>query len=139
MEALGAMEDRLRVCKAKLKAKNKRIQSLQDELTEGGIRWDMQGDILDKMEQYSRRNSVRIQHLGWMENDNEECVDLRYDYAKEHQITLTRKYFDVCHRVGKKMPGRIKPIIAKFVRRNDRSAVLSTREQTKGHENTHLY
>ena len=90
MEALGAMEDRLRVCKAKLKAKNKRIQSLQDELTEGGIRWDMQGDILDKMEQYSRRNSVRIQHLGWMENDNEECVALRYDYAKEHQITLTR-------------------------------------------------
>ena len=73
MEALGVMEDRLRVCEAKLEAKDKRIESLQDELKEAGV------DILDETQQYLMRNSVRIQHPGLMENDNEDCVSLICD------------------------------------------------------------
>ena len=59
-------------------------------------------NVMDEMEQYSRHN---CDNPACMENDNEECVSLICDYAK-------------------KMLGRIRPIIAKFVKRDDRSALL---------------
>ena len=62
MEALGAMENRLRAYDASIKAKD---------------------------EQYSRRNSVRIHHPGWIENNEENCMSLICNYDKDHHITLT--------------------------------------------------
>ena len=44
MEALSAMEDKLRECESILEVMNTRIEGLQDELKEAGSRWDMQGE-----------------------------------------------------------------------------------------------
>ena len=127
MEALGAMENRLRACEASIKAKDERIEQLQSRLKKAENHHDNQMDMIDEMEQYSRRNSVRIHHPGWIENNEENCSSLICNYAKDHHITLTPNDIDACHRVGKKEPGRVRPIIVKFVRRDDRTALLSTR------------
>ena len=127
MEALGAMENRLRVCVALIKAKDKHIEQLQSRLKEAENHHDSQMDMIDEMEQYSRRNSIRIHHPGWIENNEENCSSLICNNAKDYHSTLTPNDIDACHRVGKKEPGRGRPIIVKFVRRNDRAALLSTR------------
>ena len=84
-------------------------------------------DMIDEMEQYSRRNSVRIHHHDWIENNKENCMSLICNYANDHHFTLTPNDIDACHRVGKMESGRVRPIIVKFVRRDDRTALLSTR------------
>ena len=63
-EALNVYEDRLRECEAKLAAKDNTIADLKSKLSETIQQNDTHDDILDEHEQYSRRNSVRIQHPG---------------------------------------------------------------------------
>ena len=127
MEAIGVVENRLRACEASIKAKDERIEQPQSRLKQAENRHDSQMDIIDEMEQYSRRNSVRIHHPGWIENNEEKCMSLICNYAKDHHIRLTSNDIDACHRVSKTDPGRVKPIIVKFVRRHDSTTLLSTR------------
>ena len=54
-------------------------------------------------------------------------MSLICNYSKDHHITLTPNDIDECHRVGKKETGRVSPFIVKFVRRDDRTVLLSTR------------
>ena len=88
---------------------------------------DSQMDMIDEMEQYSRRNSVRIHHPDWIENNKDNYMSLICNYANDHHITLTPNDIDACHRVSNMEPGRVRPIIVKFVRRDERRALLSTR------------
>ena len=127
MEALGTMENRLQACEASIKANDERIEELQSRLKKAENHHDSQIDVIEEMEQYSRRHSVRIHHPGWIENNEDNCMSLICNYAKDHHITLTPNNIDACHRVGKKESGRVRPIIVKFVRRDDRTALLSTR------------
>ena len=127
MEALGAMGNRLRACEASINAKDERIEQLQSRLKKAENHHASQMDMIDEMEQYSQSNSVIIHHLGCSENNEENCMSLICNYSKDHHITLTPNDIDACHRVGKKEPGRVRPIIVKFVRRDDRRALLSTR------------
>ena len=71
MEALGTIENRLRACEASIKAKDERIEQLQfqSRLKKAENHHDSQMDMIDEMEQHSRRNSVRIHHPGWIENN----------------------------------------------------------------------
>ena len=127
MEALGAMENWLRACEASIKAKDEHIEQLQLRLKKAELHHNSQMDMIDEMEHYSRRNSIRIHHPGWIENKEENCSTLICNYAKDHYITLTPNDIDACHRVDKKEPGRVRPISVKFVRQDDRTALLSTR------------
>ena len=53
MEALGAMENRLRACEASLKAKDERIEQFHSRLKKAEYHHDSQMDMIDGMEQYS--------------------------------------------------------------------------------------
>ena len=76
-------------------------------------------------------NSVRI--FGLDEDDED---DLSHKVAtklnNELGLNLTKASIDVTHRIGKKTEGSIRPIITRFVRREDRLEILHKRKQLKG-------
>ena len=128
METLGAMENRLRACEASIKAKDERIEQFQSRLKKAENHHDSQMDMIDEMERYARRNSVRIHHPDRIENNEENCRSLICNYAKYHHTTRTPNDIDACHRVGKMDPSRVRPIIAKFVNKLTRQSFSAPRE-----------
>ena len=126
-EALNTFEDRLRDCESKLAAKDETIADLKANLNECNQQNDSHEDILDEHEQYSRRNSVRIQHPAWVETPTENCSALVCEYAKSKNINISINDIDACHRVRKKMQNSARPILVKFVRRDNAIAILRTR------------
>ena len=126
-EALSMYEDRLRECEAKLAVKDDTIADLKSRLSETIQQNDTHDDILDEHEQYSRRNSVRIQHHAWVETPTENCSALVCEYAKLNNINITTRDIDACHRVGKKNPNSTRPILVKLVRQENAIALLRSR------------
>ena len=98
-ELLSNFDGRMQDLEEKVNARNNRISSLEYELQ--GIRAKATRSIdgMDELEQYSRLNSVRIQHPQWVESPTENCVYLVIDYAKINNINLILGDFDACHRI----------------------------------------
>lgn len=95
-----------------------------------------EGKKLDCLEQYQRLNSVRI--YGIPETDNEDTSDLVAKTLKrELKIRLDKADFDISHRLGPIKDGEDKgdkprPIIVKFLQREQRLSVLRARKDLKG-------
>ena len=86
---------------------------------------------IDNLEQYSRRNCILIHGV---KESNKEVTD---DLARE--IFNTKLHLDVnvqdldrSHRIGRKTPGKTRPIIVKFATYNRRREVFSTKKNLKG-------
>ena len=126
-ELLANFDGRLEDLEQKVKARDDRIVALEHELQHLKVQSTTVDDGIDELEQYSRLNSVRIQHPNWVENPQEDCVSLVIDYARSNNVELTPRDFDACHRVGRKEVNRVRPILAKFVRRDNAINILKTR------------
>ena len=100
-----------------MKARDNRISSLEYELQSIKVQATRSINGLDELEQYSRLNSVRIQHPQWVESPTEKCVSLVIDYAQRNNINLIPGEFDACHIIGSKENSKIRPILVKFVER----------------------
>ena len=81
----------------------------------------------DELEQYSRRNSLRI--VGIPEKEKEHTGKVTIELLKKIHPALSPADIDRCHRVGKRIPGRQRQIIIKFVSYYDRNAVITNRRQ----------
>ena len=77
------------------------------------------------MEQYKRRENLRFE-----EKEYEDCKAVVYNIL-ELGVDNTKIRFHAVHRVGKKIHGRRRPIIARFVCREDRDKVWSVRGKLK--------
>ena len=97
-------------------------------------------ETVNDLEQYGRRNSVRI--FGIEENKNETCEETAKIAAEvlNHHIPdlfIRRQDVDIAHRLPQKKPGpRPRPIIMKFVSRMTRDLAFRGRKHLKG---TNLY
>ena len=83
---------------------------------------------LDRLNQYSRRDSVRIS--GIPESEDENTNDIVKQLAADIGVTLTPNDISVSHR----LPGRqgtAKPIIVKFVRRNMKTAFMKNKRRLR--------
>ena len=85
----------------------------------------------DNLEQYSRRNSLRI--FGKEETDNEDPAKVAFDLINK-DLKLDIKVKDRAHRVGKRTKVRTapRPILVKFATYADRDAVYRQRTILKG-------
>ena len=82
------------------------------------------------MEQYRRRENLHFNNI--VEKENEDCKAVVYNILeKDLGIDTTKIRFHAVHRVGKKIHGRCRPIIARFVCREDQDKVLSVRGKLK--------
>ncbi|KAK7474612.1 hypothetical protein BaRGS_00034141 [Batillaria attramentaria] len=68
-------------------------------------------DRVDELEQYSRRNNIRINDIP--ESDGENTDEIIQAIGNEIGVTIT-EIIDRSHRVGKKYDGYCRPIICKF-------------------------
>ena len=82
------------------------------------------------MEQYTRRENLRFNNIE--EKEYEDCkVVVDNILKKELGVDTTKIRFHAVHRVGKKIHCRRRPIIARFVCREDRDKVWSKRGKLK--------
>jgi hypothetical protein len=94
-----------------------------DKVTEP-LRRKFDGEItklcsrVEELEQYSRRQSVRIS--GVPEHENENTDDLALDVGRQMGINLAPCDINRSHRVGRRNQTRPRDIIVKFVRHNDK-------------------
>ncbi|KAK3909296.1 LINE-1 retrotransposable element ORF1 protein [Frankliniella fusca] len=119
----------------------KSIQSLTDEITDLKIELRAKDDKisklesyvetrLDELEQYGRRNNLRI--FGIPEEENENTDDIILDLAAKMEVMMHRSCIDRSHRIGRRIPGTPRPIIAKFVDYGNRRSLYEAKKNLKG-------
>ena len=86
---------------------------------------------VNDLEQYTRKNSIRIHGLKEAVSGHENTYDLVCDYINSNLKLDTD--IEVAHRVGPKIRGpKPRSIIVKFLRRSDKLAVMLNRKIMKG-------
>ena len=104
-------------------ALNKKIADL-----EGRLKQEVENNIA--LEQYTRRENLRFNKIE--EKEHEDCKAVLYNaLEKELGVDTTKIRFHAVYRVGKKIQGRRRPIIARFVCREDRGKIWSVRGKLK--------
>ena len=114
------------------KEKEKEIKDLKEKvLILSNEKKDLE-QIIDRQEQYSRRNCILIH--GVKEEQNEDTDNVVVKLIKdnlEEDVDLTE--LDRSHRIGKKKSnGKARPIIVKFARYNVRRKVFYNKKKLKG-------
>ncbi|ELU09321.1 hypothetical protein CAPTEDRAFT_198924 [Capitella teleta] len=112
--------------KTDLKRRDDRIDHLETRLEELEER-------NDTLEQYTRRNSVRIN--GISESAAEDCENKVLSTINEKMSLsppMTMDSIDRMHRIGKPVPGKHRSIIGKFATYHQRKRVMSKRSSLRG-------
>ena len=106
-----------------IEAMNKRILDLEKQLK-------LETERNTKLEQYTRRENLRFNNIKEMEK--EDCKAMIYDILqRDVKLDTSLIRFHAVHRVGKRMQGRTRPIIVRFVSREDRNLVWEKRSKIK--------
>ena len=106
-----------------IEAMNKRILDLENQLK-------LETERNTKLEQYTRRENLRFNNIKEMEK--EDCKAVIYDILqRDLELDTSLIRFHAVHRVGKLMQGRTRPIIVRFVSREDRNLVWAKRGKIK--------
>jgi CII-binding regulator of phage lambda lysogenization HflD len=94
---------------------------------------------LNDLEQYGRRNNIRISGISEsLEKNTNESAEtttnkiLHILNEKFPKINLQESDIDIAHRLGKPKDGHSRPIIVKFVSRLKRNTIMSNRREFKG-------
>ena len=115
-----------------LRTQNSRLQKACSELQDRVERLE---DDNHSLEQYSRRNSLRISNIP--EGQNEQTDEIVCELAEKMNVHIKRSDIDQSHRVGRIEP-RLGPgnrhhrdIIVKFARYNARGQVFQVSKQIR--------
>ncbi|XP_072170535.1 uncharacterized protein [Diadema setosum] len=87
---------------------------------------------LDEVEQYSRRDNVIMR--GVPENDGESTNAVVIDVAASAGVAVSEADISTSHRVGRPQPNKMRPIVARFVRRDLRTQLLRSKRKLKDSE-----
>ena len=113
-----------------MKEHSKEVDTLNEKIAdlEEGLKQEVENNIA--LEQYTRRENLRFNNIE--EKEHEDCRAVVYNILeKELGVDTTKIRFHAVHRVGKKIRGRRRPIIVRFVCREDRDKVWSVRGKVK--------
>lgn len=120
-------EKNLKEMKGGLEELNMTIAALEEKLKAA-----VEDNI--KLEQYTRRENLRFNKI--TEEEGEDCKSLIYEVIQnEMGIDTANIKFHAVHRVGKKMENRCRPIIARFISREDRNQIWQNRGKIKHSDN----
>lgn len=101
-----------------LRSENKKLQTALE-------------DRSDALEQYSRRNSIRI--FGLAEKPNETVMDTVLQFFNGTlKLNLTAANIDRCHWLAKSQEGKFRLIIVKFISYTHKNLVMMNRKSLKG-------
>ena len=117
----------LQVSKAKLEKTTKGIKKQANEIQS---ELQTKSNILEDLQQYSRRNCLII--TGLPERTGENSDNVIKDLAEEIGVTINDSDIDRSHRLGPPTAGRMRPIIVKMTRYNKRLELIRSRRKLKG-------
>lgn len=109
---ISSLREEVKNLKEEVERKNNQIHVLQHTID----------SKTDELEQYQRRNSLRI--FGYTESDRENTDDIAIQVAQTLKVDLSYADIDRSHRVGRKIEGRERPIIVKFTSYRKRAEVF---------------
>ena len=113
----------------------KEAVKVNEELTRLRARVQIQHFAQDRLEQYSRRESVRIYGIPEStegEATREDTNEIVLKIATKIGANITSQYVSVIHRIGRRVRGnKPRPIIAKFVRRDCKSDMMRCKKKMR--------
>ena len=115
-----------------LSQKNEQISKLQTEVEQLTKSTSKLTDKLDDLEQYGRRNSVRMHNVNCAPFNN-NCLDAVVDVlANKLKVAVGPQDIERCHPVGKAKANGLRPIIVKFKSYGAKHEVYSSKSNLKG-------
>lgn len=113
-----------------LKALNQKVKSLEVELQTCQTCLSATTSRLNHLEQYSRRNSLRIFGVPEITNENTDAITTNL-FKKNLSIDMPVSAIERSHRVGMNK-GKPRPIIVKFNSYRDRALIFRNKKKLKG-------
>ena len=120
-----------------LQKTNEELDTLRKRIT--SLELQLQTEIKNniKLEQYTRRENLPFNNI-----EDEDCKSVIHDIIKNDLgIDSKNIKFHAVHRVGKNAEGRHRPIIARFISREDRDLIWKNRSKIKSsgnHPNSYI-
>lgn len=85
----------------------------------------------DNMEQYNRRNNIRI--FGVQEKNQENVLEvLQKLFTENLNSSVSTEDIEICHRVGTKIEKKARPILVKFKENSTRNKIYYSKKALKG-------
>lgn len=112
------------------------METVKSHYEDNGVISDLKNQIklqtyeLDRMEQYNRRENIRI--TGIPHEDGEDTMEKVIKTAREIGVTLTREDISVSHRVGRLNQETPRPIIARLSRREKKVELMKNKKLSRG-------
>ena len=88
---------------------------------------------LDRLEQYGRRDNVKIFGIPFQEDENTNQVIM--DLAADIGVDISPSDISVSHRLPSSRNDRPKPILVKFVRRDTKTSFMKKKKELRQNEN----
>ena len=105
------------------------VELLHQKVAELELKLKEEVDRNTNLEQYTRRENLRFNKIP--ESEDENCKAIIYDVISSLGVNTSQIRFHTVHRIGKKAEDRCRPIIARFVCREDRARVWLERGKIK--------
>ena len=115
-----------------VKTKNNEIDILKQKLVDANLK---HAEQLNDLEQYGRRNSIRIAGLP-SDSENQPSAAVADEMAslltKKLGMPIATTDIDVAHRLGKFAKNKSRPVIVKFLRRQTKIEIMKRAQMLKG-------
>ena len=106
------------------------LEALHKTIDELELKLKKEVERNTSLQQYTRRENLRFNNI--TETEDEDCKALVCNIIeKDLGVAVSEIRFHAVHRVGRRTEGRCRPIIARFVCREDRDRVWSKKGKIK--------
>ena len=140
-QGVAALQCEITELKAVNEAQSGEIESLksdlavvQHELSEMTLSYNHACQEIADLQQYTRRNALRISNPAWPETPDENTDNLVLQLASQLNVNLQPWEISRSHRVGKPYPGKIRPVLVKFIGYRSRERLFKARKLLKNHQ-----
>ena len=129
-ESIDDLKENDKAQKAVKAQQQSEADGLKKELGELRKKLEEERECNIELENYTRRQNIKLMNIPETENRDITTRDLVYDILS-HDLNVDTNdiRFHVVHRVGKPSKSRIRPIIARFVCREDRDHVFRAKRR----------
>ena len=123
---------------AEIASLSDQLVTTRDELDSVKSAYQLACDELADLQQYTRRNALRITNPAWPESDQENTDEMVIKFAAEINVRIEPWEISRSHRVGKPQAGKIRPILVKFIGYRTRQRLYKARKELRNHANVAL-
>ena len=129
-ESVNFINEKFQEYEQDRREKEREIKELKENISTLSKRLDDLDSVVDRQEQYSRRNRLLFHGIEEESNENtdQHVIEVLCESMGE---TISIQDIDRTHRLpGKKPNGKSRPVLVKFVRYNTRNLIFKNKKET---------